>query len=102
MKTLLRCVFAGLILLGVASQMHRSQRSNGDAQPLAALADRLRQLDIRPEADLATDALTGHAAACDMPLRAVLLRNDGANEAVETAVRTRVKELCARFPLYRR
>jgi glycine hydroxymethyltransferase len=28
--------------------------------------------------------------------------NDGANEAVETAVRTRVKELCARFPLYRR
>jgi hypothetical protein len=81
MKTLLRCGFVGLILLGLASQAVRSQRGSDDSAPAAVLASRLERLNVRTDDPAASGSLTGHSAICDQPIHIRLLRIDGSEDA---------------------
>lgn len=87
MKTLLRCGFVALILLGLFSQTVRIRRDHRDGDPAAALASRLQSLNVAAEGPTASGILTGHSASCDRPIEYRLLQIDGAEDAALHASR---------------
>ena len=80
MKTLMRCGFVTLIILGLAIQVTHGQHGHVDSDATATLAAGMERLRLQTSRSAGDDLLMGHTPSCEQPIRVVLLGVDGAED----------------------
>jgi hypothetical protein len=88
MKTMLRLGFVALMIIGLASQFIRSERSTAPGNRLEELRRRLQQLDFQIDSGQTLDMLIGRSPLCTRPIYAASLRIDGSEDETVQTLRT--------------